>query len=531
MMDIALTSWMLFRGAERHYGDVEIVTQTGPATQHRYRYHDFAQRTRKLVTVLEELGVSDHARIGTLAWNSYQHLECYFAIPHSGRVLHTLNARLSKEDLVYIINDAKDEAIFVAPDLLPLLESISKELTTVTTVITFGTPPPSSIIERLLDYEALLTGAVPFEGEVEIDERQPLGICYTSGTTGRPKGVESTHRSTVLHTMAATSGNGPGLSCGDAILPIVPMFHVNAWGLPFGAVSAGSKIVFSTPTFDPAIVISLINQERVTKAAGVPTVWLAVLDELERTGNTLPYLKELLCGGSQPPKAMIERYLTTHGVALLQAWGMTEASPIATTSRVPHHLLDAPTSERAGYMAKAGIPVAGVELCLRSDDNSELAFDGKATGEILLRGPWIIETYLGGAGQESFTHDGWFRTGDVGCVSTDGTLTITDRTKDLIKSGGEWISSVTLEGILMGHPAVAEAAVIAIPDAKWVERPLAAVVTKPGATITLADIHAFLLENAIPSWQLPDRLELIDEIPRTSVGKFDKKVLRARYPA
>ncbi|MGC9154608.1 MAG: long-chain fatty acid--CoA ligase [Ferrimicrobium sp.] len=528
MMDVDLNSWMLFRNAEQSYQDVQIVTQRDQQSQHRYTYADFTHRVRQLITALDSLALSEHARVATMAWNSFEHLECYFAIPCSGRVLHTVNARLSFEDLVFILNDADDEALIVPADLAETAERLRVRCPGLRHIVVFG-DDTSAIPSSMLSYEALLSDATPFLGERSIPETAPLGICYTSGTTGRPKGVLATHRSTYLHTLTVCSGNGPGLATSECVLPIVPMFHVYAWGLPFGAVAAGSKIVFPTPSFDPKMVIRLINEEEVTKAAGVPTIWIAVLDELHRSSERLDGLKELLCGGSQPPYAMIKSYLEEYDVRLLQAWGMTETSPIATTTRLPHALLHAPIETQVDYVAKAGVPVTGIATTLLGDDHQPVPHDGKSMGDIYVRGPWVLDSYMGGHGAESFEVEGWFRTGDVGVLHPSGVIELVDRTKDLIKSGGEWISSVALEGALMGHPKILEAAVIAVPDAKWQERPLATVVPKPHETITLEEIQTYLLGLGFPKWQLPDRIEIIEEVPRTSVGKFDKKVLRARF--
>jgi len=484
MMDVDLNIFTLLRSAEDAFGDVEVVTQVDPTTRHRYRMGDFALRARKLAGALESLGLAEGAKVATMAWNSYQHLECYFGIPASGRVLHTLNARLSLDDLEFIVNDAEDEALLVPHDLLPIAEKLSASCPSLRHVIVLDAAP-EELGGAMRSYEELLAEARPLEGERAIPERAPLGICYTSGTTGRPKGVLASHRSTVLHAMATTSGNGPALSASECVLPIVPMFHVYAWGLPFAAVGAGTKIVFPTPSFVPTIVIDLINEEGVTKAAGVPTIWIAVLEELTRSGKGLGRLKELLCGGSQPPAAMIRAYLERYGVYLLQAWGMTESSPIATTTRLPHALSDAPIEDKVAFLSSAGRPVTGISLALLDDDLAPVPPDGKSMGNIYLRGPWVLDSYLHNRGEEAFEVGGWFRTGDVGIRHPDGVLQLVDRTKDLIKSGGEWISSVMLEGALMGHPKVLEAAVVAVPDPRWLERPLAAVVVKEGQSLTL----------------------------------------------
>jgi len=525
MMNMDLNAWMLMRDTERHFQSVEIVTQRSEGERGRYHFGDFALRVRKLITVLDTLGVSDGATVGTMAWNSSEHLELYFAIPCSGRIIHTINVRLAHEDLIYIINHAEDEALFVSPELVPLVSELLPALPKIRTVIVLGSTGDRD--EKFLDYEDLVTQADPFLGERSIPENSPLGKCYTSGTTGRPKGVLYTHRSTVLHTLAVLSGNGVGLSMEDSLLPIVPMFHVNAWGLPYAGIAAGAKLVFPTPAFNPQVVIDLINEESVTKAAGVPTIWIAVLDQLRRSGGFLSPKVELLCGGSQPPPAVIEAFLQDYGVSLYQAWGMTECSPLATTTRTPLHLKSNDQAVTVAQRSRAGTPVLGMHIRICGPSGKEL-MDGEV-GEVEIRAPWVLDAYIGGDSPGSFTADGWFRTGDVGFIDETQTLVLVDRTKDMIKSGGEWISSVTLEGLLMAHPKVREAAVVAVPDPQWGERPLAAVVLREGDKLSLEDARTFLTERGVPRWQLPDRLEVVQEIPRTSVGKFDKKVLRKRY--
>jgi len=534
MMDVPLTAWLLFANAEGAYADTEIVTQRNHSERHRYRFGDFAARTRRLISVLDELAPAG-ATVGTLAWNSFEHLEAYFAVPLSGRTLHTLNARLADDDLAWIINDAGDDLIIASADLAARLAAIHDALERPPRVITIGSPSDevSDALRDVLDYETLLGDASPFPSQRELDERQPFGICYTSGTTGRPKGVVSTHRSMVLHTaLAVNAGNGPGLSRSECVLPVVPMFHVYAWGLPFGAVAAGAKIVFPTPNLDPALLINLIREEGVTKAGGVPTIWIAVADELARSGGDLGELRELLCGGSTPPPSLIATYRDRYGVGMLQAWGMTETSPIATTSRLPHDLRHADPTAQLDWVASAGVPVSGIDVDVVGPDGTPVPHDGTAMGDVYVRGPWVLDRYLHGAGQEAFeARPGWFRTGDVGTLGPDGRLAIVDRTKDLIKSGGEWISSVKLETTLMGHPQVLEAAVVAVAHPTWGERPAAAVVLAPGSELTLEGARVWLAEHGIPRWQLPDELVVLDTIPRTSVGKFDKKVLRAMLAA
>ncbi|ACU53746.1 AMP-dependent synthetase and ligase [Acidimicrobium ferrooxidans DSM 10331] len=531
MMDVALTTWLLFEHAEGAYADTEIVTQRSPTEQHRSRFGDFADRARRLITVLDDLAPPE-AIVGTLAWNSAEHLEAYFGITLSGRTLHTLNPRLGDDDLAWIIDDAGDEVIIASGDLVATVARIAPRLRQIPRIIAIGPVDPgaANALGEVLDYDALVTSADPAPGTRTLDERQRAGICYTSGTTGRPKGVASTHRSLVLHTaLAVNAGNGPALSRSECVMPVVPMFHVYAWGLPFGAVAAGAKLVFPPPTLNPAVLIELIRAERVTKAGGVPTVWIAVAEALEANGGDLGALRELLCGGSAPPPSLITTFAERYGIRMLQAWGMTETSPIATTSRLPHAMGELPLADQLDHIASAGAPVAGITLAVVDETGSEVPHDGAHMGDIYVRGPWVLDGYLHGAGPESFTaRPGWFRTGDVGTIDPGGRLRIVDRTKDLIKSGGEWISSVLLESTLMGHPDVVEAAVVAIADARWGERPAAAVVLAPGTSLSLAAARAWLETHGVPRWQLPDHLVVVDEIPRTSVGKFDKKVLRAQ---
>ncbi len=523
MMDMDLNTWMLMRDSEYHFEGVEIVTQHSAGERRRYTFREFATRVRRLVTALDSLGVTKGGTVGTMAWNSSQHLELYYGIPCSGRVIHTINVRLSRQDLIYIINHAEDEVLFVAGDLVPLVSELLPELPRIRAVVVLD----SEQVTGFLDYEELLQASAPFSGEKSIPEATPLGKCYTSGTTGRPKGVLYTHRSTVLHTLAVLSGNGVGLSMEDCLLPIVPMFHVNAWGLPYAGIAAGAKLVFPTPSFNPQVVIDLINEESVTKAAGVPTIWIAVLDQLHQTSGSLSSKVELLCGGSQPPPALIRAFLEEYHVSMFQAWGMTECSPLATTTRVPFHLKSEDRPTTVAQRSRAGTPVLGMQIRVHGPDGCDVS-QGQV-GEVEIRSPWVLDEYIGGDSPESFTADGWFRTGDVGVFDDSLNLRLVDRTKDMIKSGGEWISSVTLEGLLMAHPKIKEAAVIAVPDPRWGERPLAAVVLSGEGNFNLDDARTFLVEQGVPSWQLPDRIAVLEEIPRTSVGKFDKKVLRRRF--
>jgi fatty-acyl-CoA synthase len=528
MMDVPLNVWLMFDHAPRHHGDVEVVTKKPSGELHRYTYADFGRRAQKLMHALDRLGLEPGDRVATLAWNGYRHLECYFAIPCTGRVLHTLNLRLSPEDLSYIIGHADDRAILVDPDLVPLLEKVGDGLANVKHFVLLSDTPVETSLPNVVLYEDLIADEPDAYPRQDIPENTPLGLCYTSGTTGRPKGAVYTHRSSFLHSLAAASASGIGIGPGDCILPVVPMFHANAWGMPHAAVSVGAKQVFAAGALDPKALVDLLIDEEVTIAAGVPTIWMMVADEIERRGG-LPAIKHVISGGSQPPRALIERYTVGLGIPFLQAWGMTETSPLASVAW-PRHAMRNWDPERVidTVRTRAGLPVPGVDVTLRDDAGSEVAWDGRTMGNLFIRGPWIIDSYLHGDGKEQFTEDGWFATGDVAIGYPEGYFVIADRTKDLIKSGGEWISSVDMEGAIMAMASVEEAAVIAIPDEKWQERPLACIVAKSGATVTVEDVRAHLESHGWARWQLPDRIEIVGEIPKTGVGKMDKKVLRAK---
>jgi len=530
MMDIPLNAWTLFDHAGLNSAKVEIVSAFGPGRIQRHTYAQFAARAQQLMHALDRLGLEPGERVATLAWNSHRHLEAYFGPPCTGRVLHTLNMRLSLEELTYIMGHADDRAVLVDPDLLPILEKIIGDLPGLRHVIVLADEVPDTSISHALAYEALLAAEPTDYPRSDIPELTPMGLCYTSGTTGRPKGALYTHRSTFLHALAVTSGAAMSIGPSDCVLPQVPMFHANAWGMPYAATAVGAKQVFFSGALDAATFVDLLIDEQVTVSAGVPTVWLAVGDELTARQARLPDLRHIVCGGSQPPRALIERYLREFGVPILQAWGMTETSPLASVAWPQHRMRDWDT-ERVITAARtqAGLPIVGVDVTLRDAEGATVAFDGTSMGDLYVRGPWVVDSYLGGEGAENFTADGWFRTGDVAVGSPDGYFVIADRTKDLIKSGGEWISSVDMEAAIMAMAEVAEAAVIAVPDAKWQERPLACVVVRPGAEVTAEQVRSHLEANGFARWQLPERVELIDAVPKTGVGKFDKKVLRARF--
>ena len=454
---------------------------------------------------LENLGLGPGDCVATLAWNSSRHLEAYFAVPCTGRVLHTLNVRVSAEELAFLIQDADDRAVLVDPDLLPLLEQAFAHIPSPPAhVIVLDAKVPETSLRGVLAYEDLLDGEATHYPRPHIDELQPMGLCYTSGTTGRPKGVLYTHRSTFLHALAATSHAGMSIGPGDAVLPQVPMFHANAWGMPYAAAAVGAKQIFFAGALDPPAFVDLLVNERVTVAAGVPTVWLGIADELVRRGERLPALRHIICGGSQPPRSMIERYAQEFGIRIVQAWGMTETSPLASVAWPQEHMRDWSEEEiTSAVWTKAGLPLPGVEISIVDESGHEIPADGASMGDLTVRGPWVVDGYLHGQGVENFTADGWFKTGDVAIRSAAGYFVIADRTKDLIKSGGEWISSVDMEDRVMQMDAVLEAAVVAVPDPKWQERPLVCVVLKPGAEISVDEVHAYLLAGGFARWQLP----------------------------
>ena len=532
MMDVPLTTWLLFSAAGRHHHHTEVVSRSSAGEIHRYTLGDFSRRAQQLMHALDALGIDPGERVASLSYNGFRHLEAYFAVPCSGRVLHTLNVRLSAEELVFVMNDASDRAVLVDAEFVPLLESIAPRVPGLRHIIVLDGPAPAGVGGPAgSSYEELIAGEPTEYSRPNLDERSPSGLCYTSGTTGKPKGVLYTHRSTFLHALAVTSAAAMSVGPGDCVLPQVPMFHANAWGLPHAAVGVGAKLVFYAGAFDPTAFADLMLGERVTVAAGVPTVWIGLADELARRQARPPDLRHLVCGGSQPPRPLIERYQRDFGVRIIQAWGMTETSPLASLAWPQERMRDwDEDAVTTAARTQAGLPIPGVEVAIRNDAGEDVAFDGSTMGALHVRGPWVADGYLHGAGSDSFTADGWFNTGDIAVGSTDGYFVIADRTKDLIKSGGEWISSVDMEAAIMAMPGVAEAVVIAVPDPKFLERPLACVVVQPGESISIEAVHAHLRGHQFARWQLPDRIEVLDAIPKTAVGKFDKKALRARFP-
>jgi fatty-acyl-CoA synthase len=531
MQDRPLVLPHLFDRAERLFPKKEVVTATATGRE-RITYGGWAERTRRLGGVLDALGISSSGRVATFAWNTARHLELYFATPCSGRILHTLNIRLFPEQLTYIVNHAEDEVIFVDKSLLAVLWPLVDSFDTVKHIVVMddgkGTLPEPGTGPELLEYEDLLAAASPVEWGVD-DENRAASMCYTSGTTGNPKGVVYSHRSTWLHTMAAMLTDSLGAGERDTILPVVPMFHANAWGLAHVGVACGANLVMPGPDLSAPAIATLMEEERVTIAAGVPTIWMAVLPELG--GRELPALRSVVCGGSAVPRTLSESYREQIGLPISQAWGMTETSPVASVCHTKSYLetsLD--EDQQADLRASVGLVSFGVDFRVVDPVTLESKqWDGESRGELQVAGPWIAREYYNDPrSPESFTADGWLKTGDVATVDEEGYIRLVDRTKDVVKSGGEWISSVELENEIMAHPRVAEAAVIGVAHPKWSERPLACVVVQPGESLTKEEILEFL-DGRVARWWLPDDIVFIDEVPKTSVGKFSKKDLRDRF--
>ena len=532
MQDQPLLISSLIEFASRHHRDAEIVSRRVEGDLHRYTYADAARRARQVANALDRLGLAFSDRVATLAWNGYRHFELYFGITGSGRVVHTINPRLIPEQVAWIANHAEDQVLCFDMTFLPIVKAIWSKCTTVKHWIALcdaDKAPADSGIPGLRSYEAWIGAESDAYAWPQFDERSAAALCYTSGTTGNPKGALYAHRSTVLHAYAGALPDALSLSSRDSILPVVPMFHVNAWGIPYGAAMTGAKLVFPGAALDGKSVYELMESERVTVAAGVPTVWLGLLGHTKQHGLKFSTMRRTVIGGSACPPAMIKSFRDEYDVTVLHAWGMTEMSPLGTVCNLKLKQLDLSPDEQLAVMAKQGRAVYGVELRIVDPDGKELPWDGKTSGDLHVKGPWIISSYFKGEGGDPLI-DGWFPTGDVAAIDPDGFLQITDRSKDVIKSGGERISSIDVENIAMAHPAVALAACIAVAHPKWDERPMLVAMKKPGADVTRDELLAFF-EGKIAKWQIPDDVAFVDAIPLGATGKMQKNKLREQFKA
>ena len=536
MMQQPLMISSLLVHAERHHGEQQIVSRRVEGDIHRLNYRELAARSRRMANAMAGLGVKAGERVATLAWNGHRHLELYYAVSGSGAVLHTLNPRLHPDQVVYIADHAEDQVLFFDLSFLPIIEAVASRVKTIRTFVAMtdrAHMPAAPKVSGLLCYEDLLEAQSEAYDWPDFDENTASSLCYTSGTTGNPKGVLYSHRSTVLHTYAAALPDALNVCAADVVLPVVPMFHVNAWGLPYAACMTGAKLVLPGPGLDGKSLHELFEAERVTLSAGVPTVWQGLLAYVEANGLKFSTMRRTVIGGSACPPAMMRTFQEQYGVQVLHAWGMTEMSPLGTAGTFKAKHLELGTEARMAVQAKQGRAIYGVDMKIVGEDGKELPWDGKASGELLVRGPWIVNEYLKGEGGSPLVHDqgkGWFPTGDVASIDADGYMQITDRSKDVIKSGGEWIGSIDLENIAMAHPKVAMAACIAAFHPKWDERPLLVVVKKPNAELTRDELLAFF-EGRIAKWWTPDDVVFVDAIPLGATGKMLKNRLREQFKA
>lgn len=527
IQDQALLISSLIVHADRHHGDTEIVTRTIEGPLHRYDYRSAHARARKLANGLRRLGVEEGDRVATLAWNTYRHVEFYFAVSGMGAVCHTINPRLFQEQIVYIINHAQDGYVFFDVSFAPLVEKLQPRCGSVRgwVAMTDRAHMPDAVPDALC-YEEIVAGESDAFAWPVLDERLASSLCYTSGTTGHPKGVLYSHRSTILHSYASALPDSLNLSARDTVLPVVPMFHVNAWGLPYSCPLVGTKLVLPGANLDGKSLYELFEGEKVTFSAGVPTVWLALLRYLSETGLRFSSLKRVVVGGSACPPAMIEAF-ARHGVDALHAWGMTEMSPIGTTAQLKSKHLALGADDLLAIRCRQGRAIFGVDMKIVDGEGRDLPWDGQAFGDLLVKGPWIASAYFKGEGGNPL-RDGWFPTGDVATIDPDGNMKVTDRSKDVIKSGGEWISSIDLENIAIAHPGVAEAAVVGVTHPKWSERPLLVVQRKDGAVVSREELLAFYRDK-VPKWWVPDDVIFVDSLPHTATGKILKLELRRRF--
>ncbi len=515
--------------AARFHSDQEIVSRLASGGVHRYTYSDALTRSRQLANALQSYGIEVGDRVATLAWNEYRHLEAWYGIAGQGAICHTVNPRLFPDQIRFIINHASDRLIFVDPSFIGLLEEIQDEIPSIELFVVLSDKAqfPVTTLKNAIDYESFIADQSDVFSWAELDEESPSSLCYTSGTTGDPKGVLYSHRSNLLMAYASSSADAFNLSALSTVLMVVPMFHANSWGLVYSAPMTGAKLVLPGPHLDGASVYDLVSSENVTFSAAVPTVWSMLLEHMTTNNLKLPDLKEVVIGGSAVPKAMIVRFKQDYGVDVLQAWGMTELSPLGTLNRPKPATLKLDADAQLKVAAKQGRAIFGVQMCIKDDDGLELPFDGKTSGRLMVRGPWVVKSYFRND-SVILDGDGWFDTGDIATIDSDGFMQITDRAKDIIKSGGEWISSVDLENAAIGHPDVRQAAVIGVPHPKWEERPLLLVKLKDGASLDAQLIKEYL-SGEVAKWWIPEDIRFVSEIPLTATGKIDKKVLRSQF--
>ena len=530
MQDKPLLISSLIEFAAKNHGDEEIVSRTIEGPIHRYTYKDCDSRCRKLAGVLTKLGVKMGDRVGTLAWNGYRHVELYFGVAGMGAVCHTINPRLFTEQIAYIVNHAEDRYIFTDLTFIPILEKLSGSLPKVEgyVIMTDRGHMPDTPLPNALCYEELMAAVDDDYPWPVFDERTASSLCYTSGTTGNPKGVFYTNRSTVLHSFAVCTADGLALSSASVVMPVVPMFHANAWGTPYAAAMCGAKMVMPGSQMDGKSIYELMEREKVTLSAGVPTIWMMLLAYVKEHSKTFSSMQRTVIGGSAVPRSMIETFRNDYGVDVLHAWGMTETSPLGTACNFKRKHQGLSNEEKNALNVKQGRALYGVELKLENDDREEVAWDGKTSGKLFIRGPWITSGYFKGENPEAVDEDGWFDTGDVCTIDPDGFMQITDRAKDVIKSGGEWISSIDLENEVVGCPGIAEAAVIGVPHPKWDERPLVLAVKEKDAQVTKKDVLDHI-KKSLAKWQMPDDVVFVEELPHTATGKLLKTKLRDQY--
>ncbi|UYZ63435.1 3-(methylthio)propionyl-CoA ligase [Hymenobacter weizhouensis] len=531
MMNTPLRIAGLLEHAEKWHADTEIVSRLPEGGIHRYTYADLGYRSRQLANALAELGIREGDRVGTLAWNTHRHLELYYAVSGSGAVCHTINPRLFPEQLIYIINHAQDRLLFFDLTFLPLVEKLAPHCPTVESWVLLTGPghrPATSALPNLLTYEDLLSAQSARYEWPTFDENTAASLCYTSGTTDQPKGVLYSHRSTVLHAYAASLPDCFNCSARDVVLPVVPMFHVNAWGIPYLGPMNGCKLVLPGPGLDAASLYELFEQEGVTFSAGVPTIWFGLLQFMREKQRRFSTLRRMIVGGAACPPALLKAFDEELGVEIRHAWGMTETSPLGTVSTLKSQHLQLSPDEQFAIQTKQGRSLFGIDMEIVDDAGRALPHDGQAFGDLLVRGPFVVADYYGAEQPGQLTASGWFRTGDVATIDAAGFMQITDRSKDVIKSGGEWISSIALENLAVAHPAVAEAAVIGVPHSKWSERPLLIVVRKPGQDVSAAELLAFY-DGKVASWWKPDAVEFVPELPHTATGKLLKTQIRKDF--